>query len=111
MARVRAWLCCDEAYERELRPVLQKRAEGQVSVDEYRLLEVLDRFCALMVRAVFMQTSIVTVEQREMFKRMGYRWWLKKLMERTDISTYVERNWENLHPQIDNPASVVAGEL
>ena len=108
IARVRAWLCCDEAYEREVRPVLQKRAVGQVSADEYKLLEVLDRFCALMVRAVFMQTSLATARQKEMFKRMGYRWWLKKLMERPDIATYVERNWENLHPQIGNAASVTA---
>jgi hypothetical protein len=61
-----------------------------------------------MVRAVFMQTSLATARQKEMFKRMGYRWWLKKLMERPDIATYVERNWENLHPQIGNSASVTA---
>ncbi len=101
-AKVRAWLCCDEAYKKELEPVLAKRLSGQVSIEEYLVIEKLDKFFALMLRVVYMHSEGMNLEQQTLFKSLNYYWWLHKVKTRIEIKDYAELTTENLYPFIEN---------
>lgn len=100
MARVRSWLCCDEAYHNELQPVLMKRLSGQVSAVEYATLEALDRFCALMLRVVHMQTATMSSQQKHIFKMLNYSWWLHRVRHRIEVSQYIKITAEPLYDHV-----------
>lgn len=105
MARTRTWLCCTDAYERELRPVLVKKLSSvpdSVLASDYSLLEVLDKFCALMVRVVYIQESVMSTKQEMIFKRLGYHWWIHQACRRPEVSAYIQKNWENLSDYIES---------
>jgi hypothetical protein len=108
MARVRCWLCCDEAYERELLPILTKRlTDNQVSTEHYERLETLDRFCALMLRLGNIKESSIkksnmSLLQRNSFKNLNYDWWLNRVSNhRPEIFNYIKETLpDNLYPYV-----------
>lgn len=100
IAKVRSWICCDEAYRTELLPVLSKRLSGQVSVEEYKILEILDKFLALMLRAVHphARSAMLPKEEQIAFKGLNYYWWLHQARNRGEIYKYTEVTLDNLFP-------------
>ena len=98
MTKVRTWICCDEAYRLTLLPVLNRRLSGQVSRDEYLILDTLDKFLALMLRVVIIQSSKMSNEQKKIFKGLNYYWWLHQARNRTEIYKYIEITTETLYP-------------
>jgi hypothetical protein len=99
IARVRKWLCSDEAYEKELLPVLQSRKCKPVDSSSYEILESLDKYCALMVRVNSLQsykTYSMNAEQQYSYEVLGYDLWLHKTIQRKEIHEYIKSHWKNL---------------
>jgi len=100
MAKVRSWLCCDEAYHNELKPILIMRIGGQVTQTEYESLESLDQFCALMLRIVHMEDFAVSKQQKQAYEKLGYYQWAFITKHRDEVTKYIEIHWEPLFPHI-----------
>lgn len=99
VARVRKWLCCDEAYQTELLPILEKRLAGQVTSEEYDILEVVDRYLSIMGRIVYVDVKIKQSKintQGEAWKRLGFMFWLSQIKKRPQLKAYADRHWPNL---------------
>lgn len=102
IAQVRSWICCDEAYRTQLRDILAKRLKGQVTTEEYEVLEKLDRFFALMLRIVYVQVRPVSDEQAKLITGLGYDWWLRSALERFEVSEYARKKWEGVYKWVSN---------
>jgi hypothetical protein len=100
MARVRAWLCSTEAYENELLPILARRKNGPVDTSSHKVLEALDKYCALMVRVSNIPTDLMSTEQLRAYKSLGYDWWLYKITSHEEVANYVRSHWKNLAPML-----------
>ncbi len=98
LAKVRAWLCSNEAYESELLPVLEERKAKTAGTEAHTKLEALDKYCALLVRVHHLPTSLMTEDQLVAYKALGYDWWMYKTTLRREISEYIKDHWRNLHP-------------
>lgn len=99
MAKVRAWICNDEAYSR-VRPAFEKRLVGQVSYEDYAYLETFDRFCALMQRVITANFQPMSKAQHSTWSKLGYCYWLFQLKGRTALRAYVVRQFPELGPYL-----------
>ena len=91
MTRVRAWLACDASYK-EIEPILVKRlALGKIEVNEYEILESIDRFCALMMQ--MLQMIPRSTDQERLYRQLIDRYWLQKLRARQPFRGYVTTYW------------------
>lgn len=98
--KVRRWLCSDEAYANELLPVLRNRESGTASAAEYPTIEALDHYCALMLRLVTVNQKQFSPEQEQVFKTLGYDWWLYKLHQKEEVRDYIHRHWTFLASKV-----------
>lgn len=74
-------------------------SDGNVDMDskDYELLEDLDKFCALLLRAAFFNKRRMTSVQRELWTAMFESYWVNRLYERPELKIYVERYWPSLY--------------
>lgn len=100
LEQVRMWLCCDEAYQADLVPVLNCRKAGTITAVQYPTLETLDQFCALMLRVGYAPASATSEDQALAHERLGYDWWMYKAFLRTEVYEYIQRHWKSLAPLI-----------
>ncbi len=105
MERVRAWIACDAAY-REVQPILFKRVQGfsgadsgatTISIEEYKLLESVDRFGALLSG----YTKIAPDEHpahRQAKQRLYDTYWTSEISmsRRPELRAYLERFFPEL---------------
>lgn len=88
-----------EGY-RELEPILARRnAMGNCDVpfEDYKTLEMMDKFCSVLVRVRSFGKSIAMSEvQEEIWGELLYNFWIKRIMDRAEMKHYVERHWSRL---------------
>lgn len=79
MAEVRAWIANDEAFEKA-RHVLSKRREGRqlVPAAEYELLDHLDKFLNLLVRAEHIPRDLRRVTRLR--ERLFHNYWVSEIV-------------------------------
>lgn len=100
MAKVRAWLCCDDAYKNELKPILAKRLDGQILSADYETLDLLDRFCAVMLRVAHMDAASRSKQQIAAYRQLGYFQWMYIMKRRPEVVDYLKLHWEHLHDKV-----------
>jgi hypothetical protein len=103
MARVRKWIANPESYKTELFPVLQKRAvsRDQVSASDYDVLELVDRFGALLARFIDQNLEELSADKRWLVERAFDDYWLNTIFtERPDLQTYLESHWPRVMQKV-----------
>lgn len=106
METVRRWIACDQAYTEEIRPILLKRLGNlpiptatatNLTPDEYKKLETLDRFAAVLT--AYAQISPPTSIRHNNIKyRIFDEYWLKSATEknRPEMHTY----FKSFYPEL-----------
>lgn len=112
IAQTRMWIRCDIAYRVELKPILDKRfiSPSKISIEEYKVLETLDRFCAIMLRVVNADKQPMTRIYRESWENFGYNWWLDEMRKRDEIHIYIKLFWKPLEEKIKEIDSLKGGK-
>ena len=95
MGEVRAWLACDEGYK-IIEPVLQRRLNGNTTLEDYAILEKLNRFSALLIRIINMNNLPASKEERVLWKELYFSFWLKKIHNRALLNAYMMECWPPL---------------
>lgn len=85
MAKARKWIANPTAYRSELLPVLQKRAvsPGEVTPQEYDVLETVDRFCAMLETTVAHNAEVLSADHQWMIDTAFGSYWVKYRFKRT----------------------------
>lgn len=104
IAEVRSWIACDAAYEK-VRPTLGQRFKGEVAVEEYWILERVDRFCALIIQIVQLNPEKGNSEQKKYYSELYDRYWFDKVRTRRELWKYVEKFWRTLHSSVEELAA------
>ena len=116
MEKVRSWIACDEAYK-EVRPILAKRVEAfsssgnqapVISVDEYKLIELIDRFAALLMG----YTRIAPADHpahRKVRQHLYDSYWTRQISRsrRPELRAYLEHFFPEL---LDGGEPVTGGK-
>jgi len=92
---VRTWIATEPGYEAFL-PVLKKRLASQIDVldtEEYRQLDLLDRFCALIIRVTLFGQQRMSRAQRVLYERTFEQYWIRKMESRPEMAEYIRRLW------------------
>jgi hypothetical protein len=95
MAHVRAWIACDDAYQ-EVKALLEQRKNGGVTKEDYKYLDKIDKFCALMLRIIDMDARPTTKRQRKLWQDLYFNFWVDKMSEREELATYVRKYWDRI---------------
>lgn len=106
MAQVRAWIACDESYN-AIRTVLTQRLSGNVSASDYSVLEKIDKFCALMTCIIDMDARPENDKQKELWQSLYYKYWIFKMKERAELSSYVMKYWPNIPLQSSKNSNLI----
>lgn len=115
METVRRWIACDQAYTEEIRPILLKRLGNlpiptatatNLTPDEYKKLETLDRFAAVLT--AYTQISPPTSIRHNNIKyRVFDDYWLKRATEqnRPEMNTYFKSFYPELISKNSNKSN------
>ncbi len=113
---VRSWVACDQAWE-EVKPTLVKRLadleestranpKGTTShattltLDDYKKLEMLDRFCNTLFRVE--RTDPDFNEHRRAYRQLFLKYWLEQALSREQLNLYMLRFYGPLLQGCDN---------
>lgn len=95
---IRSWLACDSAYS-IIQPIMKKRqliaekpsASASISVEEYQVLEKLDRFLHFLLRIAVLNPEFEN--RRDLWDKLYFGYWLKKFnhqQQRPELKWYYE---------------------
>jgi hypothetical protein len=102
----------DNALEFDaLREVIAKSLlDDKIGLDpyEYEILEDLDGFCAILLRAALLGEGKMTSAQREQWTAMFGSYWVNRLYERPELKDYVNRYWPYLFKLTYSPRAHVS---
>ncbi len=102
IAMVRSWIANDDAYK-DIRDVLVVRRQGRecVSAAQYKLLEALDKFMNLLMRAHLARKISKSLD--EMWDRLFFEYWLDEIRDaekpgshRQELCWYVQTFYSEL---------------
>jgi hypothetical protein len=99
---LRSWIVSDQLYDAKLRPLLTKRNttgkfENNLTEPENLLLDKIDRFCAVMVRARSFGTWRTSRSRKRLWKKLLYSdVWTNR--NRHELREYIKVQWEELLP-------------
>lgn len=83
-----------------LEVILKKRnshKECDMTLDEYKVLEAMDKFCSIMARVRSFAMSIAMSEvQEDLWGDLLYNFWMLKINNRIELKKYVEIHWNKL---------------
>jgi len=96
LADVRSWIASDILYETVLKRVLERRKYGDTRPEDYKTLEKLDQFCALMARVLSLGTRSRSRVQNRLWLSAYYEYWFKACTKRTLMGEYLDFLWLNL---------------
>lgn len=105
MQRIRTWIACDSAYQKQLLPILVKRllikepeinltaAEYQLvgltandlelTADDYQLIDDLDTFLNLVIRVDALVRELKLLRDiEETWKQLSLDWWLREFVQK-----------------------------
>jgi len=114
MEEVRTWIACDAAYEEELKPILKKRKAAYLSnnapsnaitKDEYKHLETIDRFAALLMGYRKISPMAEYSTHRAILHRMFFHYWLTQASseKRSELSWYLHTFYSELFDDASQP--------
>lgn len=99
MQRARHLLNNGEGY-RDLEPILSRRNamdSCDVPLEDYKILEEMDKFCSILVRVRSFGKSIAMSDvQEEIWGELLYHFWIRRIRDRQQMRHYVERHWPTL---------------
>jgi hypothetical protein len=99
IVQVRAWIANDSEYD-DLLGTLSARLDGNgnanLTADDYKKLEKLDKFCSLLVRIIHLHNYRISEEQRVILGRIYYNYWVSNLSSREKMSQYINKFWPEL---------------
>lgn len=106
---VRAWLACDESYSK-IRPVFKKRqaideegsVAGELSEEEYRVLEKMDRFLNFLMRVVVINPEFK--RRRDLWEKLYFDYWLMQfgIPSRPELAWYLRKFYGELDGMLQN---------
>jgi hypothetical protein len=112
MAKVRLWIINEPSYA-TIEPILLRRfppnekgktdptTPNTLSIDDNKVLEMIDRFCSYMVQFEFYYKLPASTKQRLLWRPLYNRSWMRQLQARDALREYVNNTWPYFH---DAPA-------
>lgn len=97
--KARQLICCDDAYNNELLPVLKRTLNSEKeNAEDYPKLESLDRFCAILLRIGYAADVYKTPKQQGAWRDLGFYYWFDKISmdNRIHIIEYLQSHWVEL---------------
>ena len=105
-ADVRRWISCQKAYE-EIEPILSIRKQIEdkelppdaLENRHYAILEKIDKFCNLMMRAIALNPQFKNQRAKALWKRLFFNYWVVHMMNkerRPLLRWYVENFYEDI---------------
>lgn len=98
IAMVRHMITDDVTYT-ATEPILLARLKtdsNQLSEQDNQTLELIDRFCALLIRIRFFENQQVTKKQRELWNETYRNTWIAVIRRRRALASYIYRFWPSL---------------
>lgn len=105
MGVVRKYLSSEEEYGK-LDVILTKRlavAENLLSSEENDILEILDRFCAMMVRILYFGRRKMRPHQAKLYDAV-FGYWKESIKKRKNVKAYIKKYWTSLDSLIETGA-------
>ena len=100
IAKVRNLISNDIAYA-AVEPILEKRLKtdsNQLGNDENEMIELVDKFCALLIRIKFFESQWLTPTQRALWNETYRDYWITRVKKRKALRDYIDRFWPGLRP-------------
>ncbi len=101
MARMRKYLASEDEYAK-LEAILIKRladATNKLDTHENDILELVDRFCALMIRILSFGEVSTKPRQKSLYNPL-FNYWIVTIKKRRQLMLYLENCWEPLHARL-----------
>jgi hypothetical protein len=98
IAIVRNLIANDVAYA-AVEPILEERLKtdsNQLSVEENEMIELIDRFCALLVRIKFFEGRGLSKTQQALWNETYRDYWIVHVKTRIALRKYMDRFWPGL---------------
>jgi hypothetical protein len=102
MAKMRKYLASEEEYAK-LEAILTKRLASQlntVSSEDNDVLDLVDRFCALMIRILSFGEVSTAPRQRALYQPV-FNYWVTTILGRKQLMAYIERYWSPLLTRLE----------
>jgi hypothetical protein len=100
--KIRTYIVSDHLYEKHLKPTLEDRIrtgklDNNLNETQNNLLDEIDRFCAILVRARSFGRWPISRRRRQLWKKLLYTdMWTTR--NRDALKKYIEMQWEELVP-------------
>lgn len=95
--RVREWIACDRGYEKVRETLVKKlRNPEEISPKEYRVIDAIDRFCAILLRVRQLNDSAPKgLDSNTSLEMSSYiQWWIAPLSDRRpELWGYITKHW------------------
>src|SRR5262249_29813095 len=94
-ASVRNWVTNDVEYER-VRDILERRLKSTnntLSIEDNKVLERIDRFCAFLIRVQYFEKPAMTRKERRLWDRAYSDYWMGRIRARKELWAYIEEYW------------------
>jgi len=98
IAAVRNLIANDVAYAL-IEPILEERLKtdsNKLSAEENEMIELIDRFCALLIRIKFFESRRLSKTQRALWNETYRDYWIARVKTRKALRAYMDRFWPGL---------------
>ncbi len=98
IATVRNLITNDVEYT-EAEKILRNRLDtksNNLSVDQNKVIESIDRFCALLIRIKFFESLRLTRKQRALWNETYRDFWIAQIRKREALRNYMYEYWPGL---------------